>query len=58
VRLGLAIDGVNPFVEKQSTWLTWLMLLMNYNIPLWLIMEKHFIMLSLIIHGLQCVINE
>jgi hypothetical protein len=33
VQLGLAIDGVNPFGEKQSTWSTSLVLLTNYNIP-------------------------
>jgi hypothetical protein len=33
VQLGLMIDGVNPFVEKCSTWSTWPILLVNYNIP-------------------------
>jgi len=49
VRLGLAIDGVNMFSEKQSTWSTWSVVLFNYNIPPWLTMKKHFIVLSLII---------
>jgi hypothetical protein len=35
VRLGLAIDGVNLFSEKQSTWSTWLVVLFNYTIPPW-----------------------
>ncbi len=29
---GLVIDVVNPFIEKQSTWLIWLIILSNYNI--------------------------
>ncbi len=53
VRLGLVIDGVNPFAEKCSTWSTWPILLMTYNIP----NKKKFIMLSLIIPGPQCVIG-
>jgi hypothetical protein len=32
----LAADGVNPFQQNHSTWSTWLMLLLNYNLPPWL----------------------
>jgi hypothetical protein len=52
-----AIDRVNPFAEKGSTWSTYLVLLMNYILP-WLTMKRHFIMLSLIILGPQYVIGE
>ncbi len=59
VQLGLAIDGVNPFShEKWSTWLTWVVLLFNYNIPPWLTTKKHFIMLSLIIPAPKSVTGE
>jgi hypothetical protein len=58
VQLGLAIDGVNPFGEKRSTWSTSPMLFTNYNIPPWLTTKKYFIMLSLIILGPNCVIGE
>jgi hypothetical protein len=33
VRLGLAMDGINPFSEKCSTHSTWPILLLNYNLP-------------------------
>jgi hypothetical protein len=31
---------------------------MNYNTPPWLITKKHFIILSLIIPGMQCVTSD
>jgi hypothetical protein len=49
VRLNLATDGVNPFGEKNSNWSTWPILLFNYNLPPWLVTEKFFVMLALII---------
>jgi hypothetical protein len=29
----LAVDGVNPFKQTRSTWLTWPVMLLNYNLP-------------------------
>lgn len=55
VRLGLATDGLNPFSIKRSTWSTWPVLLLNYNIPPWLRMKKHFVMLALLIPGPRSV---
>jgi hypothetical protein len=49
VKLGLTIDGVNPFGEKSSSWSTWPILLFNYNLPPWLVTKKFFVMLVLII---------
>jgi hypothetical protein len=51
VRLGLFIDGLNPFGEKHSKWYLWLVLLVNYNILPWFTTKKHFMMLYLIILG-------
>lgn len=51
IRLGLATDGLNPFSVKRSTWSTWPVILINYNVPPWLIMKKGFIILSMIIPG-------
>lgn len=34
VRLGLALDGVNPFSQNSTVWSTWPVLLLNYNLPL------------------------
>jgi hypothetical protein len=47
--LGLATDGINPFSIKRSTWSTWPVVLMNYNIPPWLTTKNNFMMLSLIV---------
>jgi hypothetical protein len=40
VTLGLAIDGVNPFGEKNNAWSTWLVLLLIYNLSPWLVTKK------------------
>ncbi len=51
VRLGLATDGMNPFGEKSNTWSTWPILVLNYNLPPWLVTKKFLLLLSLIIPG-------
>jgi hypothetical protein len=51
VQLWLFTNGLNPLGGKCSTWSLWLMLLVNYNILLWLTIKRHFMMLSLIILG-------
>ena len=55
VHMGLAADGVNPFKLQRSTWSTWPIMLLNYNIPPWLTTKKFFIMLVLLIPGKQSV---
>jgi hypothetical protein len=49
VRLGLATDGVNPFGEKKNAWSTWQILLLIYNLLTWLVTNKFFMFLSIII---------
>jgi hypothetical protein len=51
VRLGLAMDGVNPHKLMKKPNSIWPVLLMNYNIPPWLAMKKGHVMLTLIIPG-------
>lgn len=51
VRLGLAIDGVNPFQDLSSRWSSWPVLLVNYNLPPWLATKRFFVMMSLLIPG-------
>ncbi len=51
----MAINGVNPFGEKSSSWSTWLVLLFNYNLPSWLMTNNFFVMLALIIPGKESV---
>jgi hypothetical protein len=58
IRLGLAADGVNPFGEKRSTWSTWPISLINFNLPPWLATKKHFMILALIIPGPESVTAE
>jgi hypothetical protein len=49
VHLALAVDGVNPFKLTCSTWSTWLVTLLNYNLHPWLTSKKFFILLALLI---------
>ena len=49
IRLGLAMDGVNPFGLRSSSWSTWPMCLVNYNIPPWLATKKSHLLLALIV---------
>jgi len=46
------------FAKKCSTWNTWPMVLLNYNLPLWLTTKKHFVMLSLIIPNEKSMMSE
>ncbi len=49
VKLGLALDGVNPFCVLNSCHSTWPMVLLNYNLPPQLVTKRYFIMLALIV---------
>ena len=49
LRLGLAMDGVNPFGLRSSSWSTWPVCLVNYNLPPWLAIKKGHLLLSLIV---------
>jgi hypothetical protein len=49
VKLGFAIDGMNPFGEKSNAWSTSHVLFLNYNLPPWLVTKKNFLLLSMII---------
>ncbi len=49
IRLGLALDEVNPFGNLSFIHSTWLVVLLNYNFPLWLVTKFYFLMLALII---------
>ncbi len=33
IRLGLALDGVNPYVDLSTSHSTWQILFLNYNLP-------------------------
>ena len=51
VRLGLAIDGFNPFGIMSSTYSMWPVVIIPYNLPPWKCMKEPFIMMSLLILG-------
>ena len=51
VRLGLALDGVNPFKNQSLSHSTWPVIMLNYNLPSWLVTKNFFMMLALIIPG-------
>jgi hypothetical protein len=55
IYFALAADGINPYTQIRSTWSTWPVLLLNYNLPPWLCTKKFFIMLALLISGKQLV---
>jgi hypothetical protein len=53
--LGLALDGVNPYVDLSANHFTWPVLLLNYNLAPWLITKCLFVMLTLLIPGKKLV---
>lgn len=57
IRLGLAMDGVNPFGLRSSSWSTWPVCLVNYNLPPWMAIKKGHLLLSLIVPGKYKVKN-
>ena len=55
VRLGLALDGMNPFADLSTRHSTWPVMMVNSNLPPWLVTKNFFVMLSLIIPGKESV---
>ncbi|XP_028084685.1 uncharacterized protein LOC114285803 [Camellia sinensis] len=51
VRLGLAVDGFNPFGNISNSYSLWPAVLIPYNLPPWLVMKDPFLMMSLLILG-------
>ena len=51
VKLGIALDGINPFSNQSSRWSSWPVAVINYNIPPFLAIRKEHILLSLLILG-------
>ena len=49
VRLGLAVDGFNPFGIMSTNHSTWPVMLVPYNLPPWLCMKQSSLILSLVI---------
>jgi hypothetical protein len=51
VRLGLMLDGFNPFGNMSTSHSTWPVMLVPYNLPPWMSMKQTSFILSLIIPG-------
>ncbi|XP_057514743.1 uncharacterized protein LOC130796406 [Actinidia eriantha] len=51
VRLGLAVDGFNPFRNMSNSYSMWPVILVPYNLPPWLAMKDSFFMLTLLVPG-------
>ena len=51
IHLGLALDGMNPFLVMSLRYSMWPILLSNYNLPLWLTTKRIFVMMSILIPG-------
>ncbi|KAL4281757.1 hypothetical protein GQ457_03G020570 [Hibiscus cannabinus] len=51
VRLGLASDGFNPFKIMSTSYSTWPVVLVPYNLPPWICMKQSSFILSMIIPG-------
>ena len=51
LHLGVAMDGVNSFGLPSTSWSTWLVVFVNYNIPPWLTIKKGHLILALLVTG-------
>ncbi|XP_054793187.1 uncharacterized protein LOC129298770 [Prosopis cineraria] len=51
LRLALSTDGMNPHGMQSSTYSTWPVMMVIYNLPPWLCMKRKYMMLSLLISG-------
>ncbi|XP_054797439.1 uncharacterized protein LOC129302523 [Prosopis cineraria] len=51
LRLALCTDGMNPHGLQSSTYSTWPVILIIYNLPPWLCMKRKYMMLSMLILG-------
>ncbi len=58
IRLGLAFDGANPYIDLSINHFTWPILLFNYNLPPWLTTKIVFVMLILLIPRNEFIKNE
>ena len=58
MRLGLAIDGMNPYENLSTNHSSWPVLLVIYNLPSGLSMMRKYMMLSMLIYGPREPIND
>ncbi|KAK5774932.1 hypothetical protein PVK06_042794 [Gossypium arboreum] len=58
VRLGLASDGFNPSKIMNTSYSTWPIMLVPYNLPPWICMKQNSFILSMIIPRQKCLGND
>jgi hypothetical protein len=58
IRLGMALDGANPFSTQSLSHSTWPVVLLNYNLPPWLVTKRFFLKLVLLIPGKESVTSD
>jgi hypothetical protein len=51
IRLGLATDGFNPFLEQNTRYSIWPVFVVPYNLPPWACMEESNFIMALLIPG-------
>lgn len=51
IRMGLSLDGVNPHSFQSSKYSVWLVMMVLYNLPPYLVTKRFFICLTMIIPG-------
>ena len=57
LRLSIAIDGVNPFPQPNTTYTFWHVIMINKNTPPWFSMNNEHLMLALIVPSRRQVKN-
>ena len=53
VRLGLCIDGFQPFGQTRQQYSSWPVIVTPYNLPPWMCMKNEYVFLSIIVPGLR-----
>ncbi|GJW19327.1 Myb domain protein 62 [Tanacetum coccineum] len=57
IRLGLATDGFNPFGNLSSSYNTWPVFIVPYNLPSWECMKYPYMFMSMLIPGPKSLLN-
>lgn len=58
IKLGLALDGVNPYFDLSTNHFTWPIFFLHYTLPPWLTTKRFFVMLALLMPWKEFVRNE
>jgi hypothetical protein len=51
LRMGMALDGINPFPHTHTTHSTWPVIMFLYNLPPYMVTKKFFVQLCILISG-------